>query len=134
VCVRMIRQAKSSIKTSTNNPKVRDETTICNLHPKYTLTTTNEEHLNKHFYGSIITAPSNANNAELATIRPAPFVEELPAAVPVVDPLLAPEAAAPVAPDTDACDAVRADPETEVGDEAEALTEAVLEPKSCSEE
>ena len=50
----------------------------------------------------IITAPSNVNNAKLATVHPAPFVEELLAAVPVVDPLLAPEAAAPVAPDTDA--------------------------------
>jgi hypothetical protein len=53
-------------------------------------------------------------------------VEALPAAVPVDDPLLLPEAAAPVgvAPDADACDAVRGDPGTE---EAE-LTEAVFAP------
>jgi hypothetical protein len=64
-------------------------------------------------------------------------VEELPAAVPVLDPLLLPEA--PLAPvvaaaDPDACDGswVRDDPGTDTDDEA--LTEAVLEPYSCSEE
>ena len=42
------------------------------------------------------------NNAELATVCPVPFMEELLAAVLVVDPLLAPEATAPVVPNTDA--------------------------------
>lgn len=67
---------------------------------------------------SITTAPSKANNPELATIRPAPFEfeeGELPATDAVaVAPLLVPLAALLVA----------ADPEAE----------AVLEPNSCAEE
>jgi hypothetical protein len=62
------------------------------------------------------------------TIRPAPFVEELPAAVPVLEAplLLAVAAAAPVAPDPVACGGVKPVPATE---EAEGeLTAAVLEP------
>lgn len=85
------------------------------------------------FYSSTTTAPSNANNPEPATNRPAPFVEELPAAVPVLEPPFLPEAApVAVAADPEAwdCCAVRDDPDTEL----EALTEAVLEPNNCSEE
>ena len=74
-------------------------------------------------YKNTTTTPSNANNAELATNRPAPFVEEGPPAVPVLDPLL------PVAFEPDACGgSVVRDP-AGIDDIAEvAPTEAVLPP------
>lgn len=62
-----------------------------------------------------MTAPSKANNPELIIKRPAPFVEALPAADPVVEGLLAP---APV----------------EILPEAVVDGEAVPVPKSCAEE
>jgi hypothetical protein len=68
------------------------------------------------------------NNPELTTSRPAPFVELLPAAVPVLVPLL-PEAVG-LEPDACAGSVVRGDPA--VGEDG--LTEAVLEPYSCAEE
>jgi hypothetical protein len=88
--------------------------------------------LTRLLHSNITSAPSNANNPELTTNRPAPFVEELPAAVPVPDALLllpvaAGPAVPPVDPVTDGCEGtvVRDDAETE-GEGA--LTDAVLDP------